>query len=288
MRVEVGDVRLFFDVDGAKLVPDGPWMRERPTVLLLHPGPGFDHAPFRVGIGPWLSAGTQVVYLDMRGAGRSDTGPAEEHRLERWSEDVRGFCDALAIERPIVLGLGFGSMVALDYAARHPGHPGALVLVAPVARIVPERSIAIYERLGGEEARDIARSFYDEMDARSFADFLRVCFPLLSTYPLTSDVIARADWNPDVLMRWMGGEAKAVDLRDRLGSVEAPVLVLAGEDDAWAPLPSVQEVADLLPAATTRLRSFVRARHSVLRDAPEAYDDLRAFLDDLQAGEVGA
>ncbi len=78
MRVQVGGVRLFFDVEGTKLVAEGPWMRERPTVLLLHPGPGFDHGLFKIGIGPWLAAGTQVVYLDMRGAGRSDPGPPED------------------------------------------------------------------------------------------------------------------------------------------------------------------------------------------------------------------
>ena len=283
MRVQVGGVRLFFDVDGAKLVPDGPWMRERPTVLLLHPGPGFDHGLFKVQIGPWLAAGTQVVYLDMRGSGRSDAGPPEEHRLERWADDVRELCAALRIERPVVLGIGFGSLVALQYAIRHPSHPAALVLAAPVARIVPERSIAVYERLGGAEAREVAERYYDEMDEQAFADFLRVCFPLLSTYALTSDVIARADWNPEVLMRWMAGEAKVVDLRGDLGAIETPTLVLAGEDDAWAPLESVREAADLL-AGPTRFRSFPGARHSAFRDAPEAYEELRLFLDDLQSG----
>ncbi len=50
----------------------------------------------------------------MRGAGRSDVGPPEDHRLERWADDVRELCDALQIQRPIVLGLGFGSLVALQ------------------------------------------------------------------------------------------------------------------------------------------------------------------------------
>ena len=40
MRVTVNGVRLYFDVDGAQLVPDGLGMRERPTLLLLH-GAGF-------------------------------------------------------------------------------------------------------------------------------------------------------------------------------------------------------------------------------------------------------
>lgn len=285
MRVQVGDVRLFFDVEGTKLVAEGPWMRERPTVLLLHPGPGFDHGLFKVQIGPWLAAGTQVVYLDMRGAGRSDSGNVEDLRVDRWADDVREFCDALGIERPIVFGLGFGSLVALDYAARHPEHPGALVLAAPSARIVAERSIAVYERLGGAEAGEIARRYYGDMDEQAFADFLRVCLPLLSTYTRTSDVIVRANWKPEVLMGWMRGEAKVIDLRDRLGAVQAPSLLLAGEDDAWAPIDSAREVAELL-GPVARFLSFPGARHSVFRDAPDSYDDLRVFLDDVQRAEA--
>lgn len=283
MRVAVGGVRLYVDVDGAKLVPDGPWMRERPTVVMLHPGPGFDHGLFKVHIGPWLAAGAQVVYLDMRGGGRSDPGQPEEHTLERWAEDVHELCGVLRIERPIVLGLGFGTLVALRYAAQHPAEPAALVLAGPVARILPERSVAMYEQLGGAEAAEVASRFYSEMDDQAFTDFVRVCFPLLSSYAMTSEVIARAHWSPEVLMRWMGGEAKTVDLRAELPSITLPVLVLAGEDDAWAPLESAREVAELLPDA--RFRSFVRGRHSIFRDAPESYEELRVFLDEVKAAE---
>ena len=40
MRVKLDDTRLFFDIEGAKLRPDGPQMREVPTLLLLHGGAG--------------------------------------------------------------------------------------------------------------------------------------------------------------------------------------------------------------------------------------------------------
>ena len=281
MRIAVGDTRLYFDVDGPELVPDGPWMRERPTVLLLHPGPGFDHGLFKVQIGPSLVPHAQVVYLDQRGGGRSDPADPDALTLDRWADDVREFCETLGIERPIVLGLGFGSLVAIRYAARSPAHPGALVLAAPVARMVPERSIAVYERLGGSNAREVAERFYGSMDEQTFADFLRVCFPLLSSYELTSDVIIRADWRPDVLIRWMLGESRELDLRADLARIEVPTLVLAGEDDAWAPPESVQEVVEHLPEKT-QFRSFANARHSVFRDAPDATAELLAFLDGLR------
>jgi proline iminopeptidase len=45
MHVDVNGVRLWFDVEGLALVPDGE-MRQRPTMVLVHGGPGsWDHSP---------------------------------------------------------------------------------------------------------------------------------------------------------------------------------------------------------------------------------------------------
>jgi pimeloyl-ACP methyl ester carboxylesterase len=67
MHVEVKGTRLWFDVEGPALVPDGSTMRERPTVVLLHGGPGsFDHSYFKPDFAR-LSQTAQVVYLDLPG-----------------------------------------------------------------------------------------------------------------------------------------------------------------------------------------------------------------------------
>ena len=71
MQVEVNGTRLWFDVDGPALVPDGSQMRQRPTVVLIHGGPGsYDHSYFKPGFTP-LTERAQVVYLDLRDHGRS-------------------------------------------------------------------------------------------------------------------------------------------------------------------------------------------------------------------------
>ncbi|CAN5259465.1 hypothetical protein BH18ACT12_BH18ACT12_15160 [soil metagenome] len=55
-------------------MPEGPEMRERPTVALLHGGPGsFDHSYFKPNFAR-LSNAAQVVYLDLPGHGRSESG----------------------------------------------------------------------------------------------------------------------------------------------------------------------------------------------------------------------
>lgn len=122
MHVSVNGVRLFFDVEGAKFVPDGPVMREKPVLLMLHGGPGFDHSIYRPAYSA-LADIAQIVYLDHRGNGRSEDGPQQNWNLAQWGDDVRAFCDALGIVDPIVLGASFGGMVALAYATRHPAAP---------------------------------------------------------------------------------------------------------------------------------------------------------------------
>jgi pimeloyl-ACP methyl ester carboxylesterase len=73
MHIRVNGVRLFFDVEGTGLVPDGPVMREKPTLLLLHGGPGFDHSIYKPAYSA-LADITQIIYLDHRGNGRSEDG----------------------------------------------------------------------------------------------------------------------------------------------------------------------------------------------------------------------
>jgi pimeloyl-ACP methyl ester carboxylesterase len=149
MRIEIGDGWLFFDVEGAKLRPDGPRMKEVPTVVLLHGGPGFDHSTFK----PVMSAladVAQLVYLDHRGQGRSDRVSADWCRLTNWAADVKDFCDALEITRPVVMGQSFGGMVAMMYATRHPSHPAKIIWSSTTARIRRDRIYPAFERLGGK------------------------------------------------------------------------------------------------------------------------------------------
>src|SRR3954454_10742501 len=141
MRVAVNGTRLWFDVEGAALEPSGPTMRERPTLLLVHGGPGtYDHSYFKPSFGE-LAADLQVVYLDLRGHGRSDWPDATNFTFEQCADDVRAFCDAVGLERPIVLGHSMGGFVAMLYGDRHPGHASGLIVVGTNARFDLERLV---------------------------------------------------------------------------------------------------------------------------------------------------
>jgi len=82
MRIPVDGVTLNVDVDGCELVPDGDRMARRPTLVLLHGGPGADHSLFKPEFAAITDA-AQVVYLDQRGSGRSDKGVPETWTWKR-------------------------------------------------------------------------------------------------------------------------------------------------------------------------------------------------------------
>lgn len=182
MKILVNGVHLFFDVEGLALRPAGDVMAEAPTLLLLlHGGPGADHSGYKPTFSA-LAEVAQVVYLDHRGNGRSDRGPKELWTLDQWADDVRAFCDALGIVRPVVYGASFGGIVAMAYAARHPGHPSRLIVVSSTAqaRSHAEQKVRMFSRLGGEEAGQLARRRFIDGDTSPelLKAWLEIALPL--------------------------------------------------------------------------------------------------------------
>jgi pimeloyl-ACP methyl ester carboxylesterase len=265
MRVLVNGVRLFFDVEGASLVPEGATMREKPTLVLLHGGPGLDHSIYKPSFSA-LADVAQVIFLDHRGNGRSDRGPQESWTLAQWGDDVRGFCEALGIARPIVFGASFGGMVAMAYATRHPDHPAKLILVSTEAAgdTYFERRVALFERFGGPEVGALARRrFLDgHTDAATLDTWLRLAFPEV-THWFTRP----------------GGEGHTFNLFPALSRVQCPSLVLGGEEDPMTPIECQAAIAAALPPNLVRFERFPGCGHAVLPDAPEsAMTVIRDFI----------
>jgi proline iminopeptidase len=276
MHVGVNGVRLFFDVEGRSLVPDGPAMRERPTLLLLHGGPGVDHSIYKPAFSA-LSDVAQVVFLDHRGNGRSDPGPRESWNLAQWADDVHAFCETLGIARPIVYGASFGGTVALAYATRHPERPAKLILVSTEAAADThlDRRVALFERFGGPEVGALARRRFFESqghtDPASVEAWLRLAFPLYTRTPRDPDVAKRAVRSPEVT-HWFtrpGGEGHTFNLLSQLSRVLCPTLVLGGEADPMTPIECQADIAAALPAHLVRFERFADCGHAVVPDAPE-------------------
>jgi proline iminopeptidase len=283
MRIEVNGARIFFDVEGAKLVPDGPVMRERPALLLLHGGPGMDHSGFKPAFSQYTDI-AQVIYIDQRGNGRSDREPEEAWNLAQWGDDVYEFCRALEIERPIVMGGSFGGFVTMAYATRHPEHPGKLILSSTSAkgRTHVERSVELFERYGGPELGALARDHLTNgMRPETLGPWLTKAMPTYNRKAKSDpDASARMVLGAQVVLDFLGpaGEGLTFDLLADLAKVQCPTLVLGGEDDPITPIEAQEDIARALPQHLVRFERFAGCGHGAYRDDPRVYDVIREFI----------
>jgi proline iminopeptidase len=220
-----------------------------------------------------------VIYLDHRGNGRSEREDPERWTLAEWADDLRAFCEALGIERPVVLGQSFGGMVAMAYATRHPDHPGKLILSSTTARTRLDRVVAAFGRLGGPEAAAAARAYWEAPGQATLPDYARLCFPLYGRTPRDPDADRRTEWNFDVMFRFGGGEDQTMNLLPALAGVRCKALILAGEDDPITPVEDSIDIAAALPAPLARLVRFPGCGHGVFRDDRKAaFAEIRGFL----------
>ena len=279
MHIEINGARLFFDVVGPQLQLTDAAMVERPALIVMHGGPGFDHASMR----PWFDrfADThQVIYLDHRGNGRS-TGERETWRLDQWGEDVHGFCQALGIEKPVVLGQSFGGMVAMSYAARNPDGPSRLILSSTAGRLDLPATYRMMQQLGGQEAREIAETFWAAPAEAVMADYMRVCMPLYNPGPAKDGSSRdRSIFRSEVTFHFVEGEQREMDLLPGLAAVRCPTLVLAGALDPITPVSCAEAICAALPDGVAELVVFEDAGHGIYRDHPgRAELVLRQFLE---------
>jgi proline-specific peptidase len=275
--VSIGDVRVFVDIDGAKLVPEDDTMRERPTIVFLHGGPGFDHSMFKAFYSQ-LADIAQLVYYDHRGNGRSEDGPRERWTLDQWADDVRTLCETLGIEHPVVFGTSFGGFVALNYAARHPDHPSKLIVTSTTSKIHLDRSLEMFERLGGPEVRAVAARFFEEPTKENRDEYQRVVLPVYTRRPLPPELIARVVRRDEVSEHFFRGELLTFDLGPRLAQITCPVLQLAGEADPIVTIEDSEDLAAALPAHA-RFERFPNAGHMLAVEDPERVGELvREFV----------
>lgn len=282
MRAKIRDTEIYFDVEGAALVPDGARMKEKPVAFLVHGGPGADHTSFKPTFSP-LSRKMQLVYFDHRGQGRSQRGDQLTYTLDHNVEDMEALRQYLGLNQIVVIGASYGGMVALTYASRYPAHVSHLIAIVTVAdsRFLERAQQNLTER-GTEEQKAIAQHLWDGTfrDEAHLREYFQVMGSLYSlTYDPTSPKNSwqRAILSPDAINQAFGGFLRTYDVRDQLAKITAPTLVIGGRHDWICPPEFSEEIAELIP--NSDLRIFEQSGHAVRADEPEALlDAIAGFI----------
>ena len=278
MFVDVGSARLFFDVVGESLNAATPDMAMRPTLILLHGGPGYDHSTLRPYFDRYSDT-HQLIYLDHRGCGRS-TGKKETWYLDQWAEDIAVFCKTLGIDTPMVFGQSFGGMVAMHYAARHPERVSKLILSSTAAQFRLDETVKMMRKLGGDRAAEVAHKFFSTPSQAAYDTYGEVCLPLYSNpnAPKAGAFRDRAIERPEVALHFFANEMAQMDMLAEIASITCPTLVIGGTIDPVTPPLCSQAIADAI-GDNAHLKMFEGCGHGPHRDDPEGAEKvMRSFL----------
>jgi proline iminopeptidase len=242
---------------------------------------GLDHTLFRPWLDP-LASDRTLVYYDHRGNGRSaapENWGAVTHAS--WADDADALRAHLGFDRVAVLGHSYGAYLAMEYALRHPERVEALILVsaAPVFDYVEVVLANAGERDEALAARFIELASAPPANDRALVEGFREILPLYFHrwdptvgISLTANLVPSAAAFDHANRRCL----PITDLRDRLGRIDAPTLVISGRHD-WLMPP--ERAGDRVAAG------IPGARHVILEESGHFpfVEERRRFVEVVRA-----
>src|SRR5262245_3021100 len=223
---------------------------EGSPVLVLHRDTG---APQTSVFHDDLAKSAHLMLPHHPGWGRS--------RRVEWMRSVRdlaviyrGVLAELGVDRPVLIGLGFGGWIAAEMATMAPADLAKLVLVAPMGVKPPEGDIldqAIVSYI------DYARAGFNDQDAfaRIYGD--EPTTDQLEAWDIAREMCFRIAWKPYMYSQ---------TLPQLLPIVKVPTLIVWGDQDKVVPVTTAKRYLAALPNA--RLEVVADCGHCVDLERP--------------------
>lgn len=217
-----------------------------------------------------LDTGCTVITVEQRGHGDSTVGSVG-FGSERLGDDLAVVVEQLDQRIDVLVGHSMGGMAVMAFASRHPNlsdQVRALGLIATTASLQSKRAQALLRLAAAPlpdsltESRHLAGNDLVRLAAGKLAYGAR---PSLHLVDSTLELALGQD-SSDRIGATVG--LLGHDLRDAIGHVSQPTLVVAGVLDQMVPLDDVTELADLVPGAV--FVSYPDAGHMVIWEEHEA------------------
>ena len=265
-RIAVNGVELFYDLAGPESAPVIAFSNSLGTSLDMWDA-----------VVPAFIGRYRCLRYDTRGHGRSGSVDVAV-TIDDLAADLAGLLGALHIESADVVGLSLGGMTAQALAIDAPGKVRSLVLIATSAYL---------------PTREFWKNRADTVRKDGTGPIADMLMPRWFTAPFRERAPEAVDRTRQGLMAIdRAGYARCceaiggMDLRERIGKIMAPTLVLVGAEDPVTTPAMAEDIRARVPGA--ELTILANAAHLVSVERPDAVAaHLHAFLD-AQAGIVGA
>ena len=231
-----------------------------------------------------MTAGYQCIAFDNRDVGRTAESPMPAYSIREMAEDTVGLMDALGLDSAHVVGDSMGGMIAQELAIAHPGRLRTLSLVCtephvdPYLKLVCESWRSMRSRL---DRKDFARALSvwvmshrylaDERNVRAFVDLM-----FFNPHPQS-----------DACFLLQLDACLGHDTLGRLGRIQAPTLVLVGDEDILTPPRMSRLIVERIPGA--KLVVVPEGPHGFIWEQPaEVNRAIVEFIGEHQRETVGA
>jgi pimeloyl-ACP methyl ester carboxylesterase len=248
---------------------------EGPPVVLVHGTPSWSYVWRRVV--PSLAERSSVYLLDLIGYGDSERREGQDMSVAAQSQALAELLDLWSLERPALVGHDIGGALVLR-AHLVEGHPASRLALVDAAVLLPWNTPAtVHMKEHLEAYRTMPAHIYERVVSAHLATAV---YRALEPETLES-----------YLRPWRGREGQAAYFRKiaqwrdedmdaltpLLGTVDVPVLILWGAEDAWLPRETAERLAAAIPGA--RLELVAGAGHFAMEDEPAAVaEKLASFL----------
>jgi 3-oxoadipate enol-lactonase len=214
----------------------------------------------------------RLLLYDCRGQGQSATPPGP-YPTDQHAQDLVALLDALGVQQTHLVGLSNGGAVAMTVAATYPERVARLV----VADSYAHSDLLIHAKLtswlqalehGGLSLRfDVATPW---VWGQTFLAANRHLLAPLREKAASTDAEA---------VRGLLSGALDYDIRDQLGAIRAPTMVLVGEEDLLTPPWYAREICTAIDGA--QLCVIPQAGHALPIERPALFNALTLdFLND--------
>ena len=237
------NLNIYFEVQGNE--------QARETIVLLN---GLSQSTVSwILTTPHFKNDFKIVLIDFIFQGQSDK-MGESRNFDTHARDVISVLDFLKLDKVIIAGLSYGSLVAQNFSVNYPNRVSKLILMSTFALKTP-----YYEAIELSWWRALEFGGYGLMldimlpNVLSEGYFKNPLFPI----DLMKQTRQEANEDKNALFKLMQATKERPDYRSELKKITTPTIVIQGEKDTLFPVHMAQEVADSIPNSKLVVIPFV-------------------------------
>lgn len=218
-----------------------------------------------------LSGRYRILRYDTRGHGQT-SAPPDPYSLEQMADDLHGLLTGLGVAQTHFVGISMGGMIGQLFALKYPNILSSLTLCSTTSRYPAATRSAWVDRI-----RTVGTKGMDPMVEPALQRWFTPPFQ-----ECRQDVMdrVRAMLRSTPPQGYIGccHAIPTIDVTDRLGEVQCPALIIAGEDDPGTPVAMARDIQAVLPLSELAILS--PASHLCNLEQPDAFNRaLLGFLD---------